>query len=48
MVHIYYHIYVIDGFESIVDEQISLIEKSFDFAYNLNIGISIADDNKSI
>ena len=48
MVHIYYHIYVIDGVESIVDEQISLIEKSFDFAYNLNIGISIADDNKSI
>jgi hypothetical protein len=48
MVHIYYHIYVIEGIEEIIDEQISLIEKSFDFTYNLNIGISIAEDNKSI
>jgi hypothetical protein len=45
MVRIYYHIYSIDGVESIIDEQLSLIEKHFDFPYILNIGISIADDN---
>jgi hypothetical protein len=48
MVHVYYHIYAIDGVESIIDEQLSLIKKHFDFPYILNIGISIADDNKSI
>lgn len=45
MVHIYYHIYAIDGVDSIIDEHIELIEKHFDFPYNLNIGISIADEN---
>jgi hypothetical protein len=48
MVHIYYHIYAIDGVESIIDEQLSLIKKHFDFPYILNVGISIADDNTSI
>jgi lipopolysaccharide biosynthesis protein len=48
MVHIYYHIYAIDGVESIIDEQLSLIKKHFDFPYILNVGISIADENKSI
>jgi|LakMenEpi03Aug12_release.lakeMendotaPanAssembly.Ray.scaffolds.fasta_scaffold68997_6 hypothetical protein len=48
MVHIYYHIYAIDGVESIIDEQLSLIKKHFDFPYKLNVGISIADDNTSI
>jgi hypothetical protein len=48
MVHIYYHIYAIDGVESIVDEQFDLIKKHFNFPYILNIGISIADDNISI
>jgi hypothetical protein len=48
MVHIYYHIYAIDGVESIIDEQLSLIKKHFDFSYILNVGISIADENKSI
>ena len=47
MVHIYYHIYAIEGVEPIINEQLSLIEKHFDFPYTLNIGISIADDNKS-
>jgi hypothetical protein len=47
MVHIYYHIYAIDGVESIIDEQLSLIEKHFDFPYTLNIGISIANENVS-
>jgi len=48
MVHIYYHIYAVDGVESIIDEQLNLIKKHFDFPYRLNIGISIADENKSI
>jgi len=47
MVHIYYHIYAIDGVESIVDEQLSLIENNFDFPYILNVGISIAETNVS-
>lgn len=45
MVRIYYHIYSIEGVESIIDEQISLIEKHFNFPYILNVGISISDDN---
>jgi hypothetical protein len=48
MVHIYYHIYAIDGVESIIDEQLNLIKKHFDFPYILNVGISIAEDNTSI
>ena len=47
MIHIYYHIYAINGVESIIDEQLSLIKKHFDFPYILNVGISIADDNTS-
>ena len=47
MVHIYYHIYAIDGVEEIIDEQLSLIEKHFDFPYILNVGISIAENNIS-
>jgi len=47
MVHIYYHIYAIDGVESIIDEQLSLIENNFDFPYILNVGISIANENIS-
>ena len=47
MVHIYYHIYAIEGVEEIIDEQLSLIEKHFDFPYILNVGISIANENIS-
>ena len=47
MVHVYYHIYAVDGVESIIDEQIGLIKKQFDFPYKLNIGISIANENIS-
>jgi hypothetical protein len=47
MVHIYYHIYAIDGVDSIIDEQLSLIENNFDFPYILNVGISIAENNIS-
>ncbi len=48
MVHIYYHIYAIDGVESIIDEQLNLIKNYFNFPYKLNVGISISEDNKSI
>ena len=47
MVHIYYHIYAVDGVESIIDEQLNLIKTHFNFPYKLNIGISIAGDNES-
>jgi len=48
MVHVYYHIYAIEGVEDIIDEQLSLIKKYFDFPYILNVGISIANQNESI
>lgn len=48
MVHIYYHIYAIDGVEPIIMEQLSLIKKHFHFFYTLNVGISIAKENQSI
>jgi hypothetical protein len=47
MIHIYYHIYAITGVDSIIDEQISLIEKNFKFPHILNVGISIANENQS-
>lgn len=47
MVHVYYHIYAVDGVESIINEQLSLIEKHFNFPYILNVGISIANDNST-
>ena len=45
MIHVYYHIYAIDGVESIIDEQLGLLDKHFDFPYILNVGISIANEN---
>jgi hypothetical protein len=48
MVHIYYHIYAVDGVETIIDEQLNLIKSHFDFPYILNVGISIGQDNKCI
>ena len=48
MVHIYYHIYVSEDVEEIIDEQISLIQTHFNFPYILNVGIAIGDNNKSI
>ena len=47
MIHIYYHIYAIEGVEQIIDEQLSLIKNHFDFPYILNVGISIAENNIS-
>ena len=45
MVRVYYHIYAVDGVEEIIDEQLSLIEKNFNFPFVLNVGISIGNDN---
>ena len=39
MLKLYYHIYAIDGVLEVVKEQFSLIEKHFNFKYELNIGI---------
>ncbi len=47
MIRIYYHIYAVEGVEEIIDEQLNLIEKYFNFPYILNVGISIADNNVS-
>jgi hypothetical protein len=48
MVHIYYHVYAIEGVESIIDEQLNLIKSNFNFPYVLNVGISIANENQPI
>jgi len=48
MIHIYYHIYAIDGVDEIVREQLELIKFNFDFPYKLNIGISISLNSTSI
>ena len=48
MVHVYYHIYAVDGVEEIINEQLSLIKTHFNFPYKLHIGISIRDENYSI
>ena len=47
MVYIYYHIYAVDGVEQIINEQLDLIKKHFDFPYILNVGISIGIQNYS-
>ena len=47
MVRIYYHIYLLDGVESIIREQLDLINKHFDFLYILNIGVSIGKQNET-
>ena len=48
MTRIYYHIYAIDGVESIIEEQLSLIEKHFNFGYILNICICLSEENISV
>lgn len=47
MVHIYYHIYAINGVDLIINEQLGLLKQYFNFEYNLNIGLSIGINNKS-
>lgn len=48
MVHVYYHIYSADGVDSIIKEQLKLIQNTFDFNYKLSIGVSIGNSNKPI
>lgn len=48
MVRVYYHIYAVDGVESIIDEQLSLLQKNFNFNFNLNVGIACTGENKNI
>jgi len=48
MVHIYYHIYAVNGVESIIDEQLNLIESNFNFPYILNIGILVPNRTQTI
>ena len=45
MIRIYYHIYVIDGVETIINEQLTLIKKYINQPYSLTIGISISENN---
>lgn len=48
MTRIYYHIYAIDGVESIIEEQLSLIEKHFNFEHIINIGICLSEETVSL
>jgi hypothetical protein len=45
MIRIYYHIYAIDGVESIIEEQLSLMETHFNFKHIINIGICLSEEN---
>jgi hypothetical protein len=48
MIRIYYHIYAIDGVNSIIEEQLSLIETHFNFEHVINIGICLSEENISM
>lgn len=48
MVRVYYHIYAIDGVDSIINEQIEMIEKHFNFPFILNVGINVNKENQKI
>ena len=45
MIRVYYHVYAIDGVESIIEEQLSLIETHFNFEHTINIGICLSEEN---
>jgi hypothetical protein len=47
MIRIYYHVYIIDGVEAIISEQLELIKKWIDRPYSLTVGISVAEEGKS-
>lgn len=42
MVYVYYHIYATDDVDKLIIEQLELIQKHFNFQYELNIGISLS------
>ncbi len=46
MIKIYYHIYLIEGVDLIISEQLNLISKFIKEPYILNIGVSIPLENK--
>jgi hypothetical protein len=48
MIRIYYHIYAIEGVESIINEQLLLIKKYVNQPHSLTIGISLSEENTSI
>jgi len=48
MIRIYYHIYVIDGVENIINEQLALLKKCINKPYSLTVGISISENNNSV
>jgi hypothetical protein len=48
MIRIYYHIYAIEGVESIINEQLTLIKKHINQPYSLTIGISVSENNNSV
>jgi hypothetical protein len=48
MIRIYYHIYALEGVESIIHEQLALIKKYINQPYSLTIGISISENNNSV
>jgi hypothetical protein len=45
MIHIFYHVFLIQGVDKIVKEQINLIQQFIKEPYSLNIGISIQTEN---
>lgn len=45
MIRIFYHIYAIEGVESIINEQLSLIKKCINLPHSLTIGISLSEEN---
>ena len=48
MIRIYYHIYVVHGVESIIEEQLSLMKTHFNFKHIINIGICLSEESISI
>lgn len=48
MIRIYYHIYVIDGVETIINEQLSLLKKCINKPYSLTVGIAVSENNNSV
>lgn len=48
MIRIYYHIYAIEGVESIINDQLSLIQKYINQPHSLTVGISISENNNSV
>jgi|688.fasta_scaffold324724_2 hypothetical protein len=48
MIRIYYHIYAIEGVESIINEQLKLIKKCINKPYSLTVGVAVSENNNSV